>query len=609
MQSPEATQPFLTPIVEGPKRLFLWASISVWLAATAWFWVWWFDPAHIDSTWRFVLLSGLLGWLTFLQCYFVYFAMRGVRASAPDPVAGRFRVAMIVTKTPSEPFALIQNTLEAMLKQNFPHDTWLADEDPNDATKTWCAQHGVQISSRKGVEAYHQATWPRRTRCKEGNLAYFYDHWGYEDYDIVSQLDSDHVPQPGYLKEILRPFADDKIGYVSAPSICSSNSVRNWAVRTRLHTEGAFHGILQAGYSNGCAPMCIGSHYAVRTKALREAGGLGPELAEDHSTTMLMNAAGWRGVHAVDAIAIGDGPATVADLAIQEFQWSRSLVTLLLVHTPHYLKKLPFWLKAQFLFCQVLYPIFGITFLMMYLLPIAAVLLDIRYAEVTFPQYLAHAAPQILALLVFATTLQRLGLFRPTDAPVISWERTLFLLLQWPWVLWGCISAARDSLTGRFVDFRITPKGETGPVQLPYKVWVVYLVLAMGCIIPVLAVDDLENAQGFYLLTLVSGLLYTLTVTIIVVRHMHENGWPFVLQMRDVAVQFTAVAVTIALLVGAFTSRSIESIYALTIGLEPVSVVTLQTNVAGAGSASREPFTYEFNLDWGFLPPLTPTSN
>lgn len=599
MPSPDAAEKSLTPIIKGRLKLVFWTLLLVWLLATVWFWNWWLAPIHVQSIWRYALVTGLLGWLTFLQCYFLFFAMRAVRSSAPDPQPGQFRVAMIVTKAPSEPFAVVQNTLRAMLAQDYPHDTWLADEDPSPETTEWCARHGVKISCRKGVAEYHQDTWPRRTRCKEGNLAYFYDHWGYAEYDIVSQLDSDHVPQPGYLLEMLRPFADADVGYVSAPSICASNAGRNWAARTRLHTEGAFHGILQAGYSAGFAPMCIGSHYAVRTKALREAGGLGPELAEDHSTTMMINAAGWRGVHALDAIAIGDGPATVADLAIQEFQWSRSLVTLLLVHTPRYLRQLPLRLKAQFLFCQMLYPIFGVTFLLMYLLPILAVIFDVRYAEITFPQYLAHAVPQVLAILLFAGALRRLKTFRPVDAPLISWERSLFLLLQWPWVLWGCISAVRDSITGGFVDFRITPKGETGPTRLPPKVWIVYAILALGCIMPVLLCDNLERAQGFYLLTLFSGLLYTATLTVAVLRHLYENGWPVALQWRDALVQAGVVVATIALLVSAFTIRAAESTYALAIGLDRIEIVKMRVNVAGAGSDQRAPFVYEFDLRWG----------
>ncbi|MBP0651757.1 hypothetical protein J8J40_32320, partial [Mycobacterium tuberculosis] len=83
-----------------------------------------------------------------------------------------------------------------------------------------------------------------------------------------------------------------------APSICDRNAADSWSARGRLYAEASLHGALQCGYNNGWTPLCIGSHYAVRTKALRSIGGLGPELAEDHSTTLMMAAGGWRGVHA-----------------------------------------------------------------------------------------------------------------------------------------------------------------------------------------------------------------------------------------------------------------------------------------------------------------------
>src|SRR5205085_7524266 len=123
----------------------------------------------------------------------------------------------------------------------------------------------------------------------------------------------------------LRPFADPNVGYVSAPSICDKNASESWAARGRLYVEANMHGSLQAGYNGGWAPLCIGSHYAVRTAALKHIGGLGPELAEDHSTTLLFNANGWKGVHSLDAEAIGEGPETFADFVTQEFQWAKSL--------------------------------------------------------------------------------------------------------------------------------------------------------------------------------------------------------------------------------------------------------------------------------------------
>ena len=124
------------------------------------------------------------------------------------------------------------------------------------------------------------------------SFSLFNDHYGYDNYDFVVQMDIDHTPSTGYLKAMLQPFWNSRVGYVTAPSICDSNARESWVARGRLFLESTLHGTLQAGYNGGWVPMCIGSHYAVRTKALKEIGGLGPELAEDHSTTLLMNAGG-----------------------------------------------------------------------------------------------------------------------------------------------------------------------------------------------------------------------------------------------------------------------------------------------------------------------------
>ena len=175
-------------------------------------------------------------------------------------------------------------------------------------------------------------------------------------------------------------FHDPTVGYVSAPSICDVNAAKSWTARGRLFLESHIHGTMQAGYNNkGWSPMCIGSHYAVRTVALKASGGLGPELAEDHSTTLLLCAHGWRGIHAIDAIANGDGPATFTDGMVQEFQWARSLVMIFLGVTPLYLGKMPFSLRFQFLFGQLWYCFFGSVLLSTYLLPVLALVFEVSF--------------------------------------------------------------------------------------------------------------------------------------------------------------------------------------------------------------------------------------
>lgn len=600
--APDGTAPAplsgVAPLFSPSQKRVYVVLTALWAAAVVWFWVWWLDPSHFVGWAEFTFASVPLLWIHGLQLFFVYVLLQAARSAAVDPAPGKWRVAMVVTKTPSEPFEVLEMTLRAMLAQDYPHDTWLADEDPSPETLDWCARHGVKVSCRKGVPYYHRPEWPRRTRCKEGNLAYFYDNWGYRDYDIVSQLDADHVPQPGYLREMVRPFGDPAVGYVSAPSICAANAPQSWAARTRLHTEAAFHGLFQAGYTRAFAPMCIGSHYAVRTRALAEAGGLGPELAEDHSTSMLMNAAGWRGVHAIDAIAVGDGPANVADMVTQEFQWSRSLLSLLLQHTGTYYDDLPGRLRFLFVFCQLWYPLFAATSAMLYFAPIVALGFDLRYADVTYPEFVLHAAPAIVILTLIAYRIRRDGFFRPADAPVLSWEKALFLAMQWPWVFWGCAMAVRDWVTGTFVDFRITPKGAAAARSLPFRVLAVYTALALGATLPVLFSEELGNARGFLLLALLNAILYAVLVVVIVLRHMADTGALRFQSVPTSLTQIAAAAAVVATVIAGFSYRGIESVHALAFGLEPLQLVRVEYGIAGAGHQATDRIYFIWDPGW-----------
>ncbi|AKS46938.1 cellulose synthase (UDP-forming) [Octadecabacter temperatus] len=599
LPKPSANQSqFREAVLTGRTRVKYRVFVTVWLVAAGFFWAWWLRPEHNIGLARYVLVSACLFWVFFLQIYFIAMFMRAqqVAKSAKDLVAPR--VAMVVTKAPAEPFYVVRETLLAMLAQDVKHDTWLADEDPQPETIAWCEANRIKISTRKGVDEYHQPNWPRRTRCKEGNLAYFYDHYGYEGYDFVAQLDADHVPQPGYLCEILRPFSDPSIGYVSAPSICSQNANISWAARTRLHAEAMFHGVLQAGYSNGWAPMCIGSHYAVRTQALREIGGLGPELAEDHSTSMLMNAGGWRGMHAMDAIAIGQGPANLADLVTQEFQWSRSLVTLLLAHTPRYFRALPARQKFQFVFSQLWYPIFAVFMAVMFALPIVALLFDVRFVGVTYPAFIAHVLPSIAVLVWLAYLIRADGFFRPFDAKVLGWEKALFAALQWPWVLWGCLMATWDKLSGKFVDFRVTPKGEAASSVVSWSVLLPYFALALGSLVPVLLATNVQDAAGFYIFALINAVIYTSLFAIIIVNHLRENPSRQYQLSKHALAQFAAVAVLGGAIGYGLVMQGRDAAIALATTSGDLQFLQSGYVVAGAGQGNYGNLHVSYNSNW-----------
>ncbi|MBP1847458.1 cellulose synthase (UDP-forming) [Rhizobium petrolearium] len=580
--SERAQEPLLVPVLTGYRRVEYLSGAGVWAVAFIYFWAWWLESRHHIDAFGSIIVSLVLAWITVLPAYFIIVFYRAAKPNGPLRLPAGSRVAMVVTKAPSEPFSVVRETLQAMLAQDVPHDTWIADEDPSAETLDWCSRHGVFVSTRKGRPDYHRTSWPRRTRCKEGNLAFFYDHYGYDRYDFVAQLDADHVPEPGYLFQMLRPFADPKVGYVSAPSICDKNASESWSARGRLYAEASMHGSLQAGYNGGLAPLCIGSHYAVRTAALGEIGGLGPELAEDHSTTLMMNAAGWRGVHALDAIAHGDGPSTFSDLVTQEFQWSRSLVMLLLRYSPRLVGRLPLRLKFQFLFSQLWYPLFAFFMLLMFAMPIIALARGENFVTVTYPDFLAHFAPLSVILVLMAYRWRASGSFRPYDAKILSWECMLFLFARWPWAVAGTLAAVYDWFTGSFVDFRVTPKGRSEVDPLPLRVLGPYVFLAVAAVLPALAINSAGAPKGFYLFTILNAAIYTLLLVVIVVRHARENTIAAAPRFYRPAM-VTALLALIALPGVATTIHGKDGAEALAWGSGRLQIFEERYAVAGAG--------------------------
>ncbi|WP_246726034.1 glycosyltransferase family 2 protein [Rhizobium lusitanum] len=587
----------MTPVLQSRQRAEYIACAALWLAALAYFWSWWFTPSHHVDPMGSVLLTLVLAWVTIIPAYFIIVFFRAQRPAGRLRLPAGSRVAMVVTKAPPEPFAVVSRTLSAMLAQDVPHDTWLADEDPSPSTLDWCRIHGVQVSTRKGREDYHRQTWPRRTRCKEGNLAFFYDHYGYEAYDFVVQLDADHVPEQGYLFQMLRPFADPAVGYVSAPSICDQNARESWSARGRLYAEASMHGSLQAGFNRGLAPLCIGSHYAVRTTALRSIRGLGPELAEDHSTTLMMNAHGWRGIHALDAIAHGDGPRTFADLITQEFQWSRSLMMILLRYSPGLIRRLPWRLKMQFLFSQVWYSLFSLFMAVMFILPVIALSRGKTFVDVSYPDFLLHFLPQSILLVLFAYRWRSTHTFRPFDAGILSWEMTLFLFARWPWALVGALAAVRDWATGSFVDFRVTPKGTSDVDPIPFRVLAPYAMLSLVSILPVLFVTAGEETGGFYIFAIMNAAIYTTLLLVILLQHARENTVSTNKRFYRPALASGLLALT-ALPFAGIIEHGREGVQSLAWNTNGYALFDDRFSVAGAGIGGRGLHRLVLNPHW-----------
>jgi cellulose synthase (UDP-forming) len=516
--------PWLVPVLPLRQELVLRLLALGWTITIAWFWLWWTAPARGEWNSGRILATAALGWLTLLAAYFLFFVCRMTRPNPLLPVPA-LRTAMVVTKAPSEPWPVVQRTLQAMLAQDYPHpyDVWLADERPDDSTRQWCREHGVQVSSRFGVAEYHRPSWPRRTKCKEGNLAYFYDTVGYDAYDVVSQLDADHVPAPDYLAAVVRPFGDPSVGYVAAPSVCDANASAGWTVRGRLYREAAMHGPVQAGCNDGWAPVCIGSHYAVRTQALREVGGLGPDLAEDYSTTLWLQSGGWDGVFALDAEAHGDGPESLNDMLVQELQWARSLGTILTRWAPGRLRTCSPRARLRMGFALVYYLLQGIVAVTAALLPTVGVVTGMAWGNTSLAGFYVHIWPASVLLTAVLLWLRRCRVLRPVDARVWAYELLLFQLIRWPWTTWGFFQGMWAGRRSDDPEFRVTPKGAQEQRPLSAGLLLPAVVLCAQPALVVALVAPAGTVLGLYLVLLFQGFMACAVALAVLVLHLRGN--------------------------------------------------------------------------------------
>ncbi|HVT64949.1 MAG TPA: glycosyltransferase family 2 protein [Mycobacteriales bacterium] len=520
-ERPQHLVPVLTVHQEAVLRLLVLA----WVSSGALFWLWWFAPARGRWSVGRVASTAGLGWIFLLGAYFVFFACR-IKRPNPQLTVPPLRVAMVVTKAPSEPWPMVRETLRGMVAQEVPfaYDVWLADEQPTRTARQWCRRHGVRVSTRARAPEYHQPVWPRRTKSKEGNLAYFYDRHGYDSYDVVAQLDADHVPAPGYLMEMVRPFADAGIGYVAAPSVCDANEDKGWTVRGRLHREASLHGVVQAGSNGGWAPLCIGSHYAVRTSALREVGGLGPELAEDYTTTLWLQSAGWSGAFAIDAEAHGDGPETFDDMITQELQWSRSLGTIFTRWAPSKFRTVPRRARARMSFALFFYLVQGLVCLAAISLPSLGVLTGVTWVNTSILEFYIRLSLPSLLLMSTLAWLRHCGVLRPVRAKLWSTDLVLFQLVRWPWTTWGFFQGMWAGRRSAPKPFRVTPKGLTDIRPLSLKFFSPLLVLCFAPVVVIAIAPHPDRTIGLTILLLAQALTYLLASCAVIVRHVAANA-------------------------------------------------------------------------------------
>ncbi|MEV0003674.1 glycosyltransferase family 2 protein [Micromonospora sp. NPDC050980] len=521
---PDATVEF-RPAASARARLVLTLLVLVNSAAGLIFVGWLLLPRHVPG-------PGVVGWdgwqtaaarlafcvvvgielIRLAQNAVVWtFAFHAKDPVPVDPPVG-LRVALLTTIVPSkEPLDVAERTLRRLREIVYcgQVDVWILDEGDDPAVRAMAARLGVRHFTRTGRPEYNQPRGEFRARTKSGN----HNAWRAEHehrYDVVANVDPDHVPLPNFLERTLGYFRDPDVAFVVTPQVYG-NMHQNFVAHGASVQQYLYNGVIARGGNGLDAPLLTGTGHLYRPAAWRTIGGYQDSIIEDHLTSIRIHAAvnqatgrRWKGVYTPDVVALGEGPTSWADYFNQQRRWAAGICEILLRRELRAPRELPSRRRWQYRLLQFYYPSVAVSLLLgnvataLYLLTgVAAGRLD----------------PQVWATLWGATLgtwfllwlwLRRFNI-APHEREEIGMVGMALALFAGPVYL----AAAGGALLRRRLGFVVTAKGALRTVESPrtFRLHLCWALGAAGLLGASFALDhDYPLLRVWPALTLVTGL-------------------------------------------------------------------------------------------------------
>ncbi|HEX9016888.1 MAG TPA: glycosyltransferase, partial [Chloroflexota bacterium] len=268
----------------------------------------------------------------FLQFVFLYLLrwiyLPAMRRPLPIPPRPGWKVGVATTFVPgAESIDMLEETVRALVAMDYPHETWVLDEEDADDVKALCARLGAYHFTRKGLPQYQTEAGTFESRSKHGNYNAWLQEIGFDRYDVITAFDPDHIPDPDFLTRSLGYFDDPEIGYVQAAQVYYNQEASFIARGAAEETYGYYSSIQMTNYALG-APIVTGCHNSHRASALKEVGGFAPHPADDLLITLNYRLHGWKGVYLPEILAKGLTPVDWSSYLVQQRRWASSALDI-----------------------------------------------------------------------------------------------------------------------------------------------------------------------------------------------------------------------------------------------------------------------------------------
>ena len=158
-----------------------------------------------------------------------------------------------------------------------------------------------------------------------------------------------------------------------------------------------------------------------------------------------------------------------------------------------------------------------------FLIPPLALILRCPFSNVDLLTFLiASLIPSAFAVGICAW-LRNLGVLRPANAPVLSWESVLFPMMRWPLVTWGVIKAFQLLWVERKQVWKVTPKNKGGESDLPLKLFLPYVILISLSLSTGLLVRPTPDTICYYMFNAINAISYILLTILVVYLNRKER--------------------------------------------------------------------------------------
>jgi cellulose synthase/poly-beta-1,6-N-acetylglucosamine synthase-like glycosyltransferase len=251
---------------------------------------------------------------------------------------------------------MIEQTLHAIQKIEYPHTTYLCDEANDEHLKAFCQKHGINHVTRNN-----------RIHAKAGNIN---NALLKATGEICLIMDPDHVPRENFLDEIIPYFEDEKIGYVQSVQ-AYYNVEESLVARGAAEQTFHFYGPIMMTMNSYGTVNAIGANCVFRRKALDSIGGHAPGLSEDMHTAMQLFAKGWKSVYVPETFTKGLVPSSLTAYYKQQLKWTRGTLELLVSVYPKLFRHFSWRQKIHFGILPLHY-LSGIFYFISFLIPIIA---------------------------------------------------------------------------------------------------------------------------------------------------------------------------------------------------------------------------------------------